>query len=193
MKQTRPVSVKPATQTQLSTQVNLYASPMPKSKVVTSVPVNQSMVPFYKQGRWIKVGLRKDGQVGWIYRPEYRQALRAWYTPKQRVTFIQTERVVQNGKTVTKVVAYRDGKKLNDKQAKKMYKTLQKNQMKAINRMMRMESRMDRMFFSRMRSTMGASMLNPISPDGTSSGAVLPAKPAKPLKPAKPAELHDPA
>ncbi len=136
--------------------ITLYDAPN-ATKVVATVPLNTAMVPIiYKQG-WAKVGLRSDGQVGWVNIKQYETARDAYFKPNIQTWYVSTTQDKQSGKPTTTIVAYHNGKKLSDQQARVVYETMLKQQQAAqraeaaywsqFNNMMRIqEQQMDQMF-----------------------------------------------
>lgn len=131
---------------QLSTQVKLYSAPESDAKVLKEVPVTSRLVPIFREGAWIKVGDRQDGFVGWINVKQYHQAKRAYYqnyfNEKTETVYIHSE---QDGKKGQKIVAYRNGKKLTEEQAKALYGKMQQQQKQQWRAMQRFNRQMNRM------------------------------------------------
>lgn len=46
--------------------VKVYAAENKNSKVLATVRSSQSLVPFFRSGHWVKVGIMKNGNVGWV-------------------------------------------------------------------------------------------------------------------------------
>lgn len=102
-----------------NTQVTLYDKPDTHSTVVTQLTPNTPMVPFYKSDGWIKVGLPKDGQTGWVNLQQYSQARENFYHPNFQTLFVQVKG--EDGNKPEHIVVYKNGKKLNDKEAAALY------------------------------------------------------------------------
>lgn len=118
--------------------VSVYSQPDTKSKMVTKVKPFQHLIPIFHQNGWVKIGDPKNGQTGWINLKQYHQAQNVSSQPKiERVTINVTDHPAKSSKT--EIVAYRNGKKLTDKEAKKLYHRLTAEQEE-------MNQQMDKMF-----------------------------------------------
>lgn len=120
------------------------------SKVITSLPPTAHFVPIIRKNGWVKVGVRPSGQVGWINLKQYNKVREAFYQPDIQTVYISSTKNKQ-GKPVVNIVAYRNGKKLSDKEAKAYYDQMvrqqriqqhsMQNYWKHFNRMMRQQQR----------------------------------------------------
>jgi hypothetical protein len=129
--------------------VKLYESPS-SSKVVATVPVNTDMVPIIYKKDWAKVGVRPNGQVGWVNLPKYEKARSDFFRPDIQTVYINSSEN-NNGKPTINIVAYKNGEKLSDTQAKAFYKKMlmqQQTEQRAqrrywhhFNNVMRMQQR----------------------------------------------------
>ena len=127
--------------------INIYEAPG-SSKVIATVPLYTQMVPIINKGHWTKVGLRSDGRVGWINLDTYEQKREAAWRPNIQTVYVSTTQD-NNGKPVINVIAYHNGKRLSDKQAKSFYEKMvkqqrqeqraQRNYWRHFNRMMRFQ------------------------------------------------------
>ncbi len=108
--------------------VNIYTSPSLKAKLVESdSPSTYLVAIFHKDKDWVKVANPKNGEVGWLNRGQYQEALQAYYKPQVQAVFVHSV-TGKNGKPDVKVVAYDNGNKLSDKQTKKLYEQIVKHQ-----------------------------------------------------------------
>ncbi len=86
--------------------------------------------PFYEKGDWVKVGFSDSGKTGWVNK---KQLEHAWMANQEQHSTIQTvfvsHQIGKDGKPVTNVVAYRNGHKISDQQAKKMYENMRVSQL----------------------------------------------------------------
>lgn len=119
-------STQPSSQTNYT--ITLYQNHSAQSKAVTQTNITQPMVVIYqnpKQPDWVKVGLQNSGQVGWIQRSAYRQALNDYNKP-QIQSFSITSKTIKDakGKPFTQIVAYQNGKKLSPAAAQSAYYNL---------------------------------------------------------------------
>lgn len=133
-------------------QVKLYAAPNAKAKVLQTMSPFVRLVPIYRQGPWVKVGRARDGQVGWINVQQYRDAREAATQADVQSFYIN---VTENdkGKRIVNVMAYKNGKRVSDKEAMKLYKQMRKDQ-KRQRRAMRRE-------FMQMRRAMNTTWFGP--------------------------------
>lgn len=124
-----PVQVKPVEKTAANTIVTLYESPELTSKVVGHFPVTSHFVGIFRQGDWVKVGDRENGQTGWINLKAYHAAQQAFY---HDYFHMSTETIYVHpgkGKDAKPVVeVYRNGKKLADHEAQQYYDQMKKQQ-----------------------------------------------------------------
>lgn len=140
--------------------ITLYSEPN-TGKVVETVPITIYLTPIFRQQDWLKVGDSSNGQVGWINVSHYSKIRDAFYTPAIQTIYVSRSDMDKNGKATVTVVAYRNGKKVSDAEAKELYNKLLAEQAKEqawqqhywdnINRMMQLQQQeMDRMFDSAM-------------------------------------------
>lgn len=124
--------------------INLYESPETTAKIIKKLPANTNLVGIYQKGEWMKVGDRADGSTGWINLSQYHQAKQDFY---QHYFHLNSESVYvstkkdKNGKTV--IEAYKNGKKLSDADAKKLYDQIQLQTEKQFKAMQQFNQEMD--------------------------------------------------
>lgn len=128
-----------------SSRVNLYETPYLNAKVIGTVSAGQRLIRIFRKGRWIKVGDPSNGATGWINRRQYRRARRNLSSSHSQTVFIRTENM-KNGKSEVDIVAYRNGKKLSDKEAQALYNKMRKAAQREMHNIDRMNLRMDRFF-----------------------------------------------
>lgn len=122
----KAVEKKAAEKKSVVTTIHLYASPEASAKIIKELPATTNLVGIYQKGNWMKVGDREDGSTGWINLSQYHQARNSLY---DRTVQINSESIYiheekdKNGKT--NIVAYKNGKKLSDADAKKLYQHMQ--------------------------------------------------------------------
>lgn len=114
-------------------QVAVYAKANSK-KVLFKRPLGYRFVPFFKEKQWLKVGDPQGGQVGWVNLQQV-QSMRQRYVEARRQYLkhhSQSHSVVIFSETrgdgkhqVTKVDAYKNGKRLSNKDAKSLYQSWQ--------------------------------------------------------------------
>jgi hypothetical protein len=102
--------------------------------------------PYYSSKGWLKVGFSDNGQSGWV---NEKQLERAWSRQRAQNTRFQTiymnQELDKHGKPVINIVAFKNGKKLSDKEAKKMYESMRVSTLHQEAELSRMNSRMQRM------------------------------------------------
>lgn len=128
---------------QRTAQVTLYSHPSMHSKPITYVSANAPLIAITpsQDQQWIKVGNRQTGQVGWMNRQAYVQAQQQQTTQRSMPPrppqvnhgsdYNQTNSVyisVTNKNGRQQITAYRNGQKLNDKQARHLWKKMQHKQ-----------------------------------------------------------------
>lgn len=122
-------------------QVVIYAAPE-KNRILRRVPANTRLVPIFQKGDWVKVGNPRNGQVGWINRQQYRQAMKVFYRPDVQTVYIQYDHN-KNGKPTINVVAYQNGKKLTQQEAQQIYNQMQRRDAMQQRSMQRFVRRMN--------------------------------------------------
>lgn len=127
------------------TRVNLYSDPDASSKVLEALKPNQNLVPIFHKGDWIKVGNPRDGKVGWINQKQYRSAYEAWYRPSVQTIFVRNDQD-KEGKPVVNIIAYSNGKKLDEKQAKALYERMQQEQQQEMKNVHQLTHQMNHFF-----------------------------------------------
>lgn len=131
-------------------KIKLYDKPH-ASHVHLWLPVSSHLVPIFRQGDWVKVGDRSNGQVGWVDIKQYRAARVAYFRPDVQTVFVNSTRS-KSGKPTISIIAYKNGKKLTDKAARTLYLKMAKQQQQQhdwyrLNHMMWQQERdMDRFF-----------------------------------------------
>ena len=144
-----------ATQNNVPT-IALYATPS-IGKIVETVPVTTYLTPIFRQQNWLKVGDASNGQVGWINVNNYYKVRDAYYTPTIQTIYVTRSDIDKNGKSTVTVVAYKNGQKVSDTEAKALYAHMLEQQAKEqawqqqywnnMNRMLQMQQQeMDQMF-----------------------------------------------
>ena len=131
----------------VSITVSLHDAPGTKSKY-QSIDLNRMYYarPYFESGDWLKVGFSDNGQNGWINQEQLDQA---WERQRaERADFhsvFMNETIDKHGKPIVNIVAYENGKRLNDKQAKAMYDAMRENTLKQQAAFSRMNHRFMRM------------------------------------------------
>ncbi|MEM9243246.1 MAG: hypothetical protein AAGA27_04210 [Pseudomonadota bacterium] len=139
-------SVKNPTNQSMPPRVILYADPSLNAKKIEEVSLSQHLIPFFRHGSdWIKVANPANGNSGWVNIDQFKQTIKAArqqqlhllevnahkkgngsaYPSVNESVFIQ---VHPNAHGEPDVVAYRNGQRLTDKEAKALLKNLQAQQ-----------------------------------------------------------------
>ncbi|MCB1828339.1 MAG: hypothetical protein KDH94_07915 [Coxiellaceae bacterium] len=125
-------------------QILLYNTPK-GDKVLDRLPGNAALIPIYQKKDWVKVGDPRNGHVGWVNKKQVREARNAFFRPNIQTVYIHSDES-KNGKPQLNIVAYRNGKKLSQAEAKRMYEQMRKNQIAELKRMRHMTRWMDEVF-----------------------------------------------
>lgn len=125
-------------------RVVLYSGPNKKKKI-QSLPVWSRLVVILRKGNWVKVGNPQDGTVGWVNIPEWRQA------QQQAIHLVTDTESFSINKQGDKLVVYKDGKKLANKEAQQFYQRWQSQQVKQQRQMRHYFRDFDRMMYWDMR------------------------------------------
>ncbi|AAO91516.1 SH3 domain-containing protein [Coxiella burnetii] len=136
---------------QSSPQVNLYEKPQSNAKILQKLSPAERLIPIYRQKGWIKVGDPRNGEVGWVNRDQYHEALQKYYQPDIQTVFIRAEHN-EKGKRTIDVVAYKNGKKLTDKEAQQLYEQIKNQQAKESRYMRHVFWDMDKLMAQQMRA-----------------------------------------
>jgi len=109
--------------------IDLYASPNATSKIVKKIPINSDLAIIFHKGNWVEVGDHTTGATGWLSLQQYQAAKQDFYQSHLHANvntlFIQMSKD-KNGKAI--VEAYRNGKKLSEADANKLYDHMRKQQ-----------------------------------------------------------------
>ncbi len=106
----------------------IYVEANTTSKVAENANLNTPLIKIIQQKNWIKVGDRSNGIVGWIQAEDYQNALKAAYPVNTQSVFINVQEKSDKQPASTEIVAYKNGKKLDEKEAKALYQQMKKNQ-----------------------------------------------------------------
>jgi hypothetical protein len=122
------------------------------AKPVDHIPVAQKLIPIYRQKDWIKLGNPQNGKVGWAKYDRYQQWLH-WGKAKTKPIikpFIQSVVITVTEKTDEKgdaqIIAYKNGKRLSDQEAKKLLKQVHQQQHNLQKRFDRLQKNMRHFF-----------------------------------------------
>lgn len=124
--------------------VVLYAEPKKNAAMLKRLPVNADFVGIYYQNGWMKVGDRADGATGWINLDQYKSAKQNFYQHyfSDKIDSVYLRKTKdKDGKMI--VEGYKDGKKLSDTEAKKLYIDLQERERRQWEAIQRFNQLMD--------------------------------------------------
>jgi len=165
-----------------ATEVKLYAENNDSSKVLAKIDVSQNLVPFFSKGGWIKVGDPANGQVGWINKGRYREAMNDAIHQSVQTVYIEQTKV--NGKK-PEITVYQNGQKLSGKKADEIYERVNKQQAQMQEHFARFQKRMNQWANAQMQMMnnpmMGFSMMPMMQPI-----VIVENNPGKPAKLAPP-------
>lgn len=124
-------------------KVLFYAEPNEHSKVVTEVDPTTPFVTIYRTSDWVKVGNQKNGDTGWISLKQYREVVH----PKPVIqSVVMTVTDQPNKIEKTEIIAYKDGKKLDDKEARKLWNEMKDRHSQMEKHWRRMHQEMNEWF-----------------------------------------------
>ncbi len=123
----------------------LYDKPS-NGKVVQRLAPNARLVPIYQDGNWVKVGNPRNGDTGWVNLVEYQKARYNYYRPDIQTLYVHINNTGKSRPTLN-VIAYKNGKKLTEKEASALYKRLRSQEKAQFQRVQKlswsMQSMMD--------------------------------------------------
>ena len=129
--------------------VCLYQQAAATSPCVKKINVTTPFVKITQSQEnpaWIKVGLHNaQGTVGWLNTKQYRQAQDAFYQPDIQTVFVHVTHEA-NGKPTYNVVAYKNGQKVTDQQAREFYHKIRREQRRLFERSQAFDNRIHRVF-----------------------------------------------
>lgn len=129
--------------------IPLYTDANKNSKVLEQLPIGTQLIPIFRHDNWVKVGDPRNGHTGWIDYTDYLQAQSQTNSNNTQVIYVQTN---NNGKQKSEnIIAYQNGKKLSDAQAKALYEKVQKQQQVTNDQFMKMQQQMNAMFMHNMQ------------------------------------------
>lgn len=117
-------------------QIIMYSKPNAQT-IVEKLPGDAALVPIFQNKKWVKVGDPANGNVGWVNKKQLRKAREAFYRPDIQTIYIHSDQS-SNGKPQLNIVAYKNGQKLSQEQAQRLYEKVRKQQMHEMKHMRRM-------------------------------------------------------
>jgi len=112
--------------------IRLFSAP-DSNKIVQELPGNAVLVPIYRKGLWCEVGDPATGKVGWVNTQQLEKARQDFYRSDIQTVFIHSSQSPQ-GKPELSVVAYVNGKKVSQEDAKRLYQKIRKQQLWQLKR-----------------------------------------------------------
>jgi hypothetical protein len=109
-------------------QIALYASPHASSPL-RYLSADTKLVPIYHEKEWVKVGNPSTGNVGWVNTIQVGMARDHFYRPAIQTIYLSSKKG-PNGKPLISIVAYLNGKKLSNQEAKARYEAIRAEQMR---------------------------------------------------------------
>lgn len=108
-----------------SSMILLRAKPSNTARVIARFKLGTHLVAFYKKGDWYKAGDPQTGEVGWYNQHQVARAMQSQLNAPMVEVRDYSVTINKQGDKPAKVTAYRNGKKLSDKQAQAFYQSLQ--------------------------------------------------------------------
>ncbi len=142
--------------------VLLYAQAN-KTQLVKKLAPNVRLVPIFQKGDWLKVGDAQTGTVGWVNLVQYQQARMNYYRPDIQTIYVHLD-THKAGKPTLNIVAYKNGKRMTDAKAYRLYKQLREQQNEELQTMQQFSLSMDRMMqqdFGNAERFFGSAWINP--------------------------------
>lgn len=126
-----------------TTTIKIYESEDGK-KIIDNASPTTHLIEIYKKGEWIKVGNPKNGNVGWVNKKQYQEAMDEFNKPDIQTVFI-SKSMNADKKPQINIVAYKNGQPVSKEEADKLYKhfkdqeEIQNKQWETFNRQMRQQ------------------------------------------------------
>lgn len=130
--------------------IPLYTDANKTSKVLEQLPMDIHLIPIFHRGDWLKVGDPRNGQTGWIDYADYLKAQAQTNSQHTQVVYVQVNK--EGKKTGDQIIAYQNGKKLSDADAKVLYEKIEKQQQAANQQFLQMQQQMNAMFTRSMQN-----------------------------------------
>lgn len=127
--------------------IMIYENPTETSKVLYKIDANncKKLIKIYRQKEWLKVGNSDNGQVGWINTKKCEELKDEMNrTTVKSIVINLTDKTDENGKT--KIIAYKNGEQLSEKEAKELFDEFQSQQINIRKHFMKMHKEMLKMF-----------------------------------------------
>lgn len=116
------------------------------NNLLEQVPVSEELIPIFKKEGWLKVGVAKTGNVGWVNLQQWHEAKARQLKPKIETFYLYSSNDKGEDKPVMNVIAYRNGERLSDKEAKAQYEHIRKQQQAQREEAMKLRHQMARLF-----------------------------------------------
>jgi hypothetical protein len=129
-----------------ASDLSLYENPDANSKVVTTLKSGSQLIPIYspEKGEWVKVANPKDGTVGWVKSDDLKGPV---ITTKIDDSTMQQTIVTDKDKSpqTYEVIRFSGPTSLNDEEAQKLAKLMEKRQQKMSDSIDKMQESMQKM------------------------------------------------
>lgn len=108
-------------------EIPMFDQPVADAKETGKIDLAAGIIPIFssKDGKWMKVGDPRNGNVGWIKSSDVNDS-------NSKMTFTYTQRVIDNGKDTGprtyQIIEYGNQSKLSSDDAKKMIQKMQAQQ-----------------------------------------------------------------
>jgi hypothetical protein len=163
---TTPIVVKPDPKNSLThnDKITLYNAPTISAQPIEQLLPQTKLIEIYRENNWVKVGDPMNGNVGWITDIAY-QTIQASATKSHanevQTVFLQVNPASNN--FPENIVAYKNGQKLSEADAKKLYAQLNQQQAQFNQQMMQFQNSMNHIMTQFNNSAMALSLI-PIMP-----------------------------
>ena len=108
--------------------VNVYKKPNTKT-VLQTVSVDNDLISIINKKGWTKVADPNTGEVGWINDKQFQEAISAYLGSEPEVdSYMIVSEQTNDEKPTVDIIAYRDGKRLSEKDSKTLYKKIKKRE-----------------------------------------------------------------
>jgi hypothetical protein len=130
-----------------SKNLKLYLEPNEQSQVLKELQPNTRLISVYQKNDWLKVGNTENGEIGWINLKQYQELLKSIQKEEaivKSVVITVTDKLAEKGKT--EIIAYQNGKKLAEKEAKVLWQQISEQEMHIEKHFMNMQHEMNELF-----------------------------------------------
>lgn len=137
-------------------KIFLYSQPTTHAQPVEQIPPQVKLIEIYRQNNWVKVGDPTNGKVGWLTDIAYQVS----QTSVAQIVFLQ---IKPGNNSTENIVAYRNGQKLSEADAKKIYTQLSQQQTQFNQQIVQFQNSMNQLMTQFDNSAIAFSLI-PIMP-----------------------------